>query len=122
MDWFALNFSLSKAVAPEVVAKAPGNIPKPRSKLLTQRYYSTKPQGDSTEPSKKSSQNAHFTFKSTVGSASDKSFRRSIVMYSVATLVAVGGLSYAAVPVYKMFCAVTGYAGTTKVAGTSLLL
>lgn len=38
-------------------------------------------------------------------------------MYAVAAIVAVGGLSYAAVPLYKMFCSVTGYAGTTKVVG-----
>ena len=43
-------------------------------------------------------------------------------MYAVAALVAVGGLSYAAVPLYKMFCAATGYAGTTKVAGTYLMV
>ncbi len=44
--------------------------------------------------------------------------RHSIVGLSLAVLV-VGmlGLSYAAVPLYKMFCQVTGYGGTTQRAG-----
>lgn len=103
---------------PEVVAKAPVYTPKPRAKLLTQRYYSTNRQGDPKNDFKKTGSNSQFSFKSDVSSAANRSYRTSIVMYSVATLVAVGGLSYAAVPVYKMFCAATGYAGTTKVAGT----
>lgn len=49
-----------------------------------------------------------------------KRSNRNVAMYSVAALVAVGGLSYAAVPLYKMYCSATGYAGTTKVTGTQI--
>lgn len=34
----------------------------------------------------------------------------------VAIVVAMGGLSYAAVPAYRLFCSVTGFGGTTQVA------
>jgi len=60
-----------------------------------------------------------FTVKSSSTGSDARSSNRAIAMYSVAALVAVGALSYAAVPLYKMFCAATGYAGTTKVAGMS---
>ncbi len=33
--------------------------------------------------------------------------------YAIAVAVAVGGLSYAAVPLYRLFCQATGYGGTT---------
>lgn len=35
-------------------------------------------------------------------------------VYAVALAVAVGGMSYAAVPLYKVFCQATGYGGTTQ--------
>jgi cytochrome c oxidase assembly protein subunit 11 len=35
-------------------------------------------------------------------------------VYAVSLAVAVGGLSYAAVPLYKVFCQATGYGGTTQ--------
>jgi cytochrome c oxidase assembly protein subunit 11 len=35
-------------------------------------------------------------------------------MYGLAAVVAVTGLSYAAVPLYKAFCQATGYGGTTQ--------
>lgn len=37
---------------------------------------------------------------------------RSLLLYSTATIILVGGLSYAAVPLYRVFCSATGYAGT----------
>ncbi len=37
-------------------------------------------------------------------------------VYAVAVAVGVGGLAYAAVPLYKVFCQATGFGGTTQVA------
>lgn len=37
---------------------------------------------------------------------------RSLLLYSTATIILVGGLSYAAVPLYRVFCSATGYGGT----------
>lgn len=44
--------------------------------------------------------------------------RRNRVVAAAAALVVVGmvGMSYAAVPLYRLFCQVTGYGGTTQVA------
>jgi cytochrome c oxidase assembly protein subunit 11 len=39
-----------------------------------------------------------------------------IALASLGVVLAMLGLSYAAVPLYRMFCAATGYAGTTQVA------
>lgn len=39
---------------------------------------------------------------------------RGVVLACVAALMSMGALSYAAVPLYQMFCQVTGYGGTTK--------
>jgi cytochrome c oxidase assembly protein subunit 11 len=39
---------------------------------------------------------------------------RSVVLACLAAVGAMGALSYAAVPLYRMFCQVTGYAGTTQ--------
>ena len=38
----------------------------------------------------------------------------TLLVYAVSLAVAVGGLSYAAVPLYKVFCQATGYGGTTQ--------
>ena len=43
--------------------------------------------------------------------------RKSITVAALAgLLVGMAGLSYAAVPLYRMFCQITGYGGTTQVA------
>lgn len=39
---------------------------------------------------------------------------RNLLMYSAATMLFALGASYAAVPLYRAFCAATGYAGTPK--------
>lgn len=36
-------------------------------------------------------------------------------MYSAAALLGFVGISYAAVPLYQMFCQITGYGGTVQV-------
>ena len=41
-----------------------------------------------------------------------KSANRNTVMYAVAIAIAVTGLSYAAVPLYRIFCQASGYGGT----------
>ncbi|KAG5192270.1 cytochrome c oxidase assembly protein CtaG/Cox11-domain-containing protein [Tribonema minus] len=41
---------------------------------------------------------------------------RKIAMYMLSVVVGVGGVSYAAVPLYKAFCQATGFGGTTQVA------
>ncbi|GLB40318.1 putative cytochrome c oxidase assembly protein CtaG/Cox11 [Lyophyllum shimeji] len=40
---------------------------------------------------------------------------RALLMYTSAIVIAAVGASYAAVPLYRMFCAATGFAGTPKV-------
>ncbi|KAH8117826.1 hypothetical protein DFH11DRAFT_1850703 [Phellopilus nigrolimitatus] len=46
-----------------------------------------------------------------------KQRNRSLLMYTTAVIFVVGGMSYAAVPLYRVFCAATGFAGTPQVAG-----
>lgn len=41
---------------------------------------------------------------------------RSVAAWCAAVVVGMAGLAYAAVPLYGMFCRVTGYGGTTQVA------
>ena len=41
---------------------------------------------------------------------------RKIVILSVSTVIGMVGLAYAAVPLYDLFCRVTGFGGTTQVA------
>jgi len=38
---------------------------------------------------------------------------KNTVTYAIALAVAVGGLSYAAVPLYRLFCQASGFGGTT---------
>ncbi len=38
----------------------------------------------------------------------------AVVLACIAAVAAMGALSYAAVPLYRMFCQVTGYGGTTQ--------
>lgn len=52
-------------------------------------------------------------------SRTDSGLRRrniTIVAISLTTVVAMVALTYAAVPLYRLFCQVTGFAGTTQVA------
>lgn len=44
----------------------------------------------------------------------------TVVVICVATVLGMAGLSYAAVPLYKIFCQVTGYQGTTQVSEGNL--
>jgi len=44
---------------------------------------------------------------------------RVVVIACVSAVVAMTGMAYAAVPLYNLFCRVTGYAGTTQVAVNS---
>jgi cytochrome c oxidase assembly protein subunit 11 len=44
---------------------------------------------------------------------------RSLLLYSASVLVLGLGVTYAAVPLYRLFCSATGYAGTPVTAGTS---
>ncbi|EJD49086.1 hypothetical protein AURDEDRAFT_85449 [Auricularia subglabra TFB-10046 SS5] len=39
---------------------------------------------------------------------------RSLLMYSTAFIIAIVGVTYAAVPLYRAFCAATGFAGTPQ--------
>lgn len=116
----AFNFPFLKAPAPEVFTKVVHTVQRTKAKPITARHYCTAPKGGNQGEHKNAAHQSGFTVKPNAPSSSDKAYGRSLVMYSVAALIAVGGLSYAAVPLYKMFCAATGYAGTTKVAGTSI--
>ncbi len=44
---------------------------------------------------------------------------RRTLTYMVAMAIAVVGLSYAAVPLYRLFCQASGYGGTVGIAGAS---
>ncbi|KAJ7582665.1 cytochrome c oxidase assembly protein CtaG/Cox11-domain-containing protein [Mycena floridula] len=48
-----------------------------------------------------------------------KERNRSLLMYSSAVIVAAVGVTYAAVPLYRIFCSATGFAGTPKVSSTA---
>lgn len=39
---------------------------------------------------------------------------KRIAIYALAIAIGVGGLSYASVPLYQLFCQATGYGGTTQ--------
>jgi len=45
--------------------------------------------------------------------------RRKTVLFCVAAVAGMAALSYASVPLYDLFCRVTGYGGTTQVAASS---
>lgn len=47
-------------------------------------------------------------------SSSASSANRKIVLLCAGLVVGMAGLSYAAVPLYKIFCQITGYGGTTQ--------
>lgn len=58
--------------------------------------------------------------KEATGAFTEPSLRNRIVLFSLTVLVAgMLGLSFAAVPLYRIFCQVTGYAGTTQRAGAA---
>ncbi|KAF9223774.1 hypothetical protein BS17DRAFT_704977 [Gyrodon lividus] len=44
---------------------------------------------------------------------------RNLLMYTSAVIVLAVGVTYAAVPLYRMFCAATGFAGTPTIVSTS---
>ncbi|KAJ7126879.1 cytochrome c oxidase assembly protein CtaG/Cox11-domain-containing protein, partial [Mycena epipterygia] len=44
-----------------------------------------------------------------------KARNRNLLMYTSAVIISALGITYAAVPLYRMFCAATGFAGTPKV-------
>lgn len=55
------------------------------------------------------------TTEATTSAAAGQGARHGVVAFTLAGLVvAMLGLSYAAVPLYRIFCQVTGYAGTTQ--------
>ncbi|KZP25220.1 hypothetical protein FIBSPDRAFT_734583 [Athelia psychrophila] len=47
--------------------------------------------------------------------AAHASKNRAVMMYALAVIVMAGGATYAAVPLYRAFCAATGFAGTPMV-------
>ena len=49
----------------------------------------------------------------------EKGRHRRVALSIIGIVVAMGGLSYASVPLYQMFCRVTGYGGTTQGASTA---
>ncbi|KAL4072672.1 cytochrome c oxidase assembly protein CtaG/Cox11-domain-containing protein [Scleroderma yunnanense] len=48
-----------------------------------------------------------------------KTRNRNLLMYTSAVVVLTIGVTYAAVPLYRMFCSATGFAGTPSVVSTS---
>jgi cytochrome c oxidase assembly protein subunit 11 len=70
------------------------------------------------------SRNSFFRRYTTEGPNNPKSTKRAeqiskknrdLAMYSAAALLGFVGISYAAVPLYQMFCQITGYGGTVQV-------
>lgn len=58
-----------------------------------------------------------YRMKSTRDSSKTNAERhRSIAMYALSVAILVGGLSYAAVPLYRLYCQASGYGGTVRVA------
>lgn len=47
---------------------------------------------------------------------SSKNSNASIAFFLIAIVIAMAGLAYASVPLYRLFCQVTGFGGTTQVA------
>jgi cytochrome c oxidase assembly protein Cox11 len=43
-----------------------------------------------------------------------RDMNKKVAIYATAAAIAVAGLSYAAVPLYQIFCQATGYGGTTQ--------
>lgn len=64
----------------------------------------------------------YFNNRWSSGSSSRQERNKSFALYLVSVAVGVVGLSYAAVPLYKVFCQATGYGGTTQVAGEEAAL
>lgn len=52
-------------------------------------------------------------------SSRQRTANRNTAMYAVAIAIAVTGLSYAAVPLYRIFCQASGYGGTVVKVGAS---
>lgn len=52
--------------------------------------------------------------RATPKSRATGSANRRIVLVCLAMVMAMGGLAYASVPLYRIFCQVTGYGGTTR--------
>ncbi|PPQ98337.1 hypothetical protein CVT26_013593 [Gymnopilus dilepis] len=72
----------------------------------------------STEPLPPNHNHSTSTQKPPLGRTRAEIYRaknRALLMYSAAVIVFAVGASYAAVPLYRMFCAATGFAGTPKV-------
>lgn len=56
--------------------------------------------------------------ENTEANVNQKSSRRMTLTLIAVLVFGMGSLSYASVPLYKLFCQVTGYGGTTQVADT----
>lgn len=70
------------------------------------RGYATRTTHSTTQ-----TQREHSSHSQTRGTTNN-----STLLYTVAIAVAVVGLSYAAVPLYRLFCQASGYGGTVVVA------
>lgn len=57
----------------------------------------------------------HFSQSAREAQARDLSEKnKRLGIYAISIVIAVSGISYASVPLYKMFCQATGFGGTTK--------
>lgn len=75
------------------------------------RYLSSSVQQTPTPPSCVRPPNGPYKTREKVYAAKN----RALLMYTTAVIVVAIGASYAAVPLYRIFCAATGFAGTPKV-------
>jgi hypothetical protein len=73
---------------------------------IFRRFFTTKEEDKAVKVAKNATQGS---------SASRLQKNKNVALYAAAGAIAAIGLSYGAVPLYRLFCESTGYGGTTKV-------
>ncbi|CAL1716345.1 unnamed protein product [Somion occarium] len=110
----ALRHSCRSALRPHtIIAKTQYLRVPSRISLRSTRGYST-----GSGPSTSSSSSQQNASRAQYAARKQELYarrNRSLLMYTSAVIVMGIGVTYAAVPLYRMFCAATGFAGTPKV-------
>ncbi|GAA5908738.1 hypothetical protein JCM6882_008191 [Rhodosporidiobolus microsporus] len=108
---------------PRLPTLAPSSTPRPH---LARRWASSTPHsppppppppsggGTSASSARQSASNAYAHARQQHYARRN----RSLALYSAAAVFVVGGLSYLAVPMYRVFCSTTGYGGTPQTDNT----
>ncbi|KAI9264242.1 cytochrome c oxidase assembly protein CtaG/Cox11-domain-containing protein [Phascolomyces articulosus] len=85
---------------------------RPLTTCMTSRTWLTLQHSKKTPFQQPPFQKVHYNTTTTKKKTSDKTDNVSAGMYAAAIFISMLGLSYAAVPLYRLFCASTGYSGT----------